>query len=54
MGGSITLAVTGTDNPVPSQLDRQTPPQTTPVVKPASDAAADTDAATGKPKKKKS
>ena len=53
VGGSITIAVTGTDNPVPSQLERQTPPQATPAVKPESDAAADADPVTSKSKKKK-
>jgi hypothetical protein len=53
VGGSITLAVTGTDNPVPSQLsERQTPPQATPAVTPDPDTATDTDAATTKARKK--
>ncbi|HET9452848.1 MAG TPA: hypothetical protein VFO66_01090 [Gemmatimonadaceae bacterium] len=38
VGGSITIAVTGTDNPVPTQSDRNTPPSA-PVV-PASSATA--------------
>jgi hypothetical protein len=50
VGGSITIAVTGTDNPVPSQLDRQTPTQSTPAIAP--EAATDADATTSKPKKK--
>ena len=51
VGGSITLVVTGTENPVPSQLsERQTPPQATPAVTPDSDPAADTDTANTQPK----
>ena len=40
VGGSITIAVTGTDNPVPTQSDRNTPPSA-PVI-PASSAPAAT------------
>jgi hypothetical protein len=52
VGGSITLAVTGTDNPVPSQLsERQTPPKATPAVTAGSDAPVVPDASDKKPKK---
>lgn len=54
VGGAITIAVTGTDNPVPSQLTRATPPEPAPAVpaeaeKPAKD---DTEPG-GKSRKKK-
>lgn len=40
-GGSITVAVTGTDNPVPSEPAQHTPSQPTPVVPDEADPTTD-------------
>jgi hypothetical protein len=55
MAGSITLAVTGTDNPIPTQPgERKTPTQPTPEIIPdPNDAPLEPDVSKKPPKKKK-
>jgi len=53
VGGHITIAVTGTDNPVPSQLTRQTPPESAPAVSAESDKPSSDDTERGGKSRKK-